>query len=96
MTPDGVRITLPLTHEVLSMLVGTHRPTVTIALQRLARAGLLTREGHDRWMLSHAAIRCLEEPESLRLIDPPGDEDVGYAVTPGEPADALEPGLARP
>jgi DNA-binding transcriptional ArsR family regulator len=97
MTPDGVRITLPLTHEVLSMLVGTHRPTVTIALQRLARAGLLTREGHDRWLLSNAAIACLKEPEALRLIDGPGEEGAAAdALVPGEPTDALEPGLARP
>jgi len=41
-TLDGVYITLPLTHEILAMLVGAHRPPVTIALQRLSRAGLLT------------------------------------------------------
>src|SRR5205807_142762 len=40
-TPHGVRVTLPLTHEVLAMLVGTQRPTVTLALQRLSRAGFL-------------------------------------------------------
>ena len=34
---------LPLTHEVLAMLVGAHRPTVTIALQRLSRAECLIR-----------------------------------------------------
>jgi CRP-like cAMP-binding protein len=88
MTPDGVRITLPLTHEVLAMLVGTHRPTVTIALQRLARAGLLTRERQDLWLLSHAAIDHLKQPESLRLIDPSGEENGVYS---GEPADAIEP-----
>src|SRR4029077_1973547 len=32
---EGVYVTLPLTHEVLSTLIGAHRPTVTIALQRL-------------------------------------------------------------
>ena len=37
---EGVYVTLPLTHEVLAMLIGAHRPTVTIALQRLTRAGL--------------------------------------------------------
>ncbi|MFZ0040905.1 MAG: helix-turn-helix domain-containing protein [Solirubrobacteraceae bacterium] len=69
--PDGVHITLPLTHEVLAMLVGAHRPPVTIALQRLSRAGLLTRERRDRWLLTHLAIERLGEPQSLVLLDDP-------------------------
>lgn len=71
--PDGVRVTLPLTHEVLAMLVGAQRPTVTIALQRLARAELLIRERRDRWLLSNVAIERLEAPESIELIDDPHD-----------------------
>lgn len=67
--PDGVRVTLPLTHEVLAMLVGAHRPPVTIALQRLSRAGLLVRERRDKWLLTHLAIERLGEPEGLVLID---------------------------
>jgi CRP/FNR family transcriptional regulator, cyclic AMP receptor protein len=72
--PDGVHVTLPLTHEVLAMLVGSHRPSVTIALQRLARAGLLTREGSDRWLLTNRAIEVLAHPESLALIGEDEDE----------------------
>jgi DNA-binding transcriptional ArsR family regulator len=71
--PDGVRISLPLTHEVLGMLIGAQRPTVTIALQRLARAGLLTRERTDCWLLTNAAIERLRHPERLALID--ADDD---------------------
>jgi hypothetical protein len=70
---DGVYVTLPLTHEVLGMLIGAHRPTVTIALQRLTRAGFLLRERTDRWLLTNAAIECLEHPESLGLVDADGD-----------------------
>lgn len=68
MGPNGVHITLPLTHEVLAVLVGSQRPTVTIGLQRLAQAGLLTREGSDRWLLTTHAIESLRQPESLALI----------------------------
>lgn len=68
-SPDGVHVTLPLTHEVLAMLVGAHRPTVTIALQRLTRAGLLIRERPDRWLLTNHAIESLRRPESINLID---------------------------
>ncbi len=67
--PEGVTITLPLTHEVLGMLVGAHRPPVTIALQRLSRAGLLTRPRTDRWLLTNLAVERLGQPESLILID---------------------------
>ena len=75
---EGVYITLPLTHEVLAMLIGAHRPTVTIALQRLTRAGFLIRERSDRWLLTNSAIETLEHPESMGLVvdDEPlyGDE----------------------
>jgi CRP-like cAMP-binding protein len=66
---EGVRVTLPLTHETLAMLIGSRRPTVTIALQRLARAGLLTRERNNRWLLTHRAIELLAHPESLAVLD---------------------------
>ena len=78
---DGVHVTLPLTHEVLAMLVGAHRPTVTIALQRLTRAGLLTRERPDRWLLTNRAIEYLGEPESVELIDDGTDDAVDQAST---------------
>lgn len=68
-TPEGVRIVLPVTHEVLGMLVGASRPTVTTALQRLQRAGLLVRERADRWLLTNAAIDELSRPESKHLVD---------------------------
>ena len=68
-TSDGVRVTLPLTHETLAMLVGSRRPTVTIALQRLARAGLLTRERNNRWLLTHRAVELLAHPESLAVLE---------------------------
>ena len=42
--PEGVRLTLPLTHAVLARLVGARRPTVTTALQRLMQLGYLQRE----------------------------------------------------
>lgn len=66
---DGVRVSLPLTHETLAMLVGSRRPTVTIALQRLSRAGLLTRESQNRWLLTTRAIELLAHPESLAALE---------------------------
>ncbi len=68
-TPEGVWVTLPLTHETLAMLVGSRRPTVTIALQRLSRAGLLIRERNHRWLLTTRAIELLAHPESLAAVE---------------------------
>jgi CRP/FNR family transcriptional regulator, cyclic AMP receptor protein len=65
----GVYVTLPLTHEVLAMLIGSHRPTVTIALQRLTRSGLLIRERSDRWLLTNRGIEALRDPDALGLAD---------------------------
>jgi CRP/FNR family transcriptional regulator, cyclic AMP receptor protein len=65
---EGVRITLPLTHEVLAMLVGAHRPTVTLALARLSRAGLLTRERSDLWLMSSDAVALIGEPEEEQAV----------------------------
>jgi DNA-binding transcriptional ArsR family regulator len=76
-SPDGVRVELPLTHEMLAMLVGAHRPTVTIALQRLTRAGLLKRERSDRWLLTNVAIESLRHPETLELFDEAVEHEAG-------------------
>lgn len=72
---DGIRVTLPLTHELIAMLVGIRRPSATIALQRLTEADLLLREGRSAWRLTRAAQQYLREPESLNLVGAPaGDE----------------------
>jgi CRP-like cAMP-binding protein len=41
----GVRVELPLTHELLAQAVGSARETVTSALRTLEREGFLAREG---------------------------------------------------
>ena len=48
--PSGVRVCLPLTHRVLGRLVAAERPSVTHALARLARTGLVTGSTGD-WHL---------------------------------------------
>ena len=48
---DGVSVAVPLTHDVIAMLVGVHRPTVTSALRGLEREGRLRRVTRDRWLL---------------------------------------------
>lgn len=50
-TPGGVVLPLPLTHETLGELVCLHRPTTSTALQRLVRAGEIARGPHRGWTL---------------------------------------------
>ncbi|MGN6169086.1 MAG: helix-turn-helix domain-containing protein [Solirubrobacteraceae bacterium] len=48
--PGGVRLPLPLTHNLLGRLVGAERPSVTHALKRLALAGWINGR-EDGWHL---------------------------------------------
>lgn len=50
--PGGLIISMPLTHDMLAALIGTHRPTVTTAIRRLEREGRLCRLSDDRWHLT--------------------------------------------
>jgi Crp-like helix-turn-helix domain len=43
--PGGVRLDLPLTHELVGEMVGSARETVTWAFAQLAREGFVSREG---------------------------------------------------
>ena len=51
-TPDGIRIDLPLSHELIGRLTASRRPTVTLALQDLSDQGLLTRLADNSWKLA--------------------------------------------
>jgi CRP/FNR family transcriptional regulator, cyclic AMP receptor protein len=53
-TPDGVLIPLRLTHATLAELVGASRPSVSTALSRLAREGILDRAPCG-WLLDKSA-----------------------------------------
>lgn len=50
-TPDGVIVPLRLTHEALGHLIGSQRPTVTLALRELTDTGALQRTPEGAWVL---------------------------------------------
>ena len=56
MASDGILIDVPLTHELIGRLVGSRRPTVSIALQALDCDSVLRRLDDDRWKLAEHAI----------------------------------------
>lgn len=49
-TPEGIRIPLRLTHQLLADLVASRRPSVTSGLQQLVREGHISKIG-DAWLL---------------------------------------------
>ena len=58
--PDGIVISLPLSHQRLADLVGAHRPAVTSAMGDLARRGAISRREDRDWILHGSP------PEELR------------------------------
>ena len=62
--PGGIRLCLPLTHQLLGRLVGAERPSVSHALARLAQAELVSGHGHE-WHLHGTP-----EDQLATLIDP--------------------------
>lgn len=52
--PAGVKLCLPLTHRLLGQLVAAERPSISHALKRLARAGLIT--GHADDLRLHGSL----------------------------------------
>jgi CRP/FNR family cyclic AMP-dependent transcriptional regulator len=49
--PDGVHMALGVTHETIGQIVGATRSSVTIAIGRLERRGLLSRPADCIWIL---------------------------------------------
>jgi CRP-like cAMP-binding protein len=49
-TPDGIRIPLKLTHQLLADLVASRRPSVTSGLRQLDREGHVSKVG-EAWLL---------------------------------------------
>lgn len=49
-TPKGTRLTLHITHELLSNLIGASRETVTLLIHKFEEIGLLRREGRDLFL----------------------------------------------
>jgi CRP/FNR family cyclic AMP-dependent transcriptional regulator len=59
-SPEGVVVPLPLSHQRLADLVGAHRPSVTTAMGDLVRDGAIARRDDGHWVLLG------QPPERLR------------------------------
>ena len=70
-TPHGVVLALPISHRVLAHLVSARRPSVTVALGRLAERGLVERGERAGWVLHGDPPAELDEIRR-RLAEGPG------------------------
>jgi CRP-like cAMP-binding protein len=59
-TSTGVRLNLELTHELIANMVGAHRTSVTLALQKLTDEGRITKTGRG-WLLLGAPPQDLSD-----------------------------------
>jgi CRP/FNR family transcriptional regulator, cyclic AMP receptor protein len=69
--PDGVRLELDLTHDLIGRMVGAHRTSVTLALRKLTDQGRIAREGR-RWVL--LGTQPPEIQDTARALATPGVE----------------------
>ena len=62
--PDGIRLTMPLTHRLLGQLVGAERPSVSHAMHRLAQTDLVLGAADDLLLNGslEAHFAALREP----------------------------------
>lgn len=58
-TADGTIVPFPLTHAMLGRFVGAQRPTVSLALAKLAGEGLVHRLPDETWLLSERSSQAL-------------------------------------
>ena len=84
MTHDRIaQVEFPLTHEFLAIMLGVRRPTVTLVMAELTRAGIISHvRGHirivDRRALEDAACECYRNIRMVsdRLLGQPERHDV--------------------
>jgi len=66
-TPQGTRVSLRLTHEDLSNLIGASRETVTLLIHKFEEMGMLRREGRELYLnrdrlAAYLGVRSAEGP----------------------------------
>jgi CRP-like cAMP-binding protein len=72
--PAGIVVPLAMGHEAIGQLVGGARPTVSAALGRLAKDGLVQRQANGTWLLAPESRHLLERfhppapPQAIRLL----------------------------
>lgn len=78
--PDGVWVSLPLTHETIARMIGARRPTVSLGLRALVNQRLVRAE-KDGWLIDRDSLRYLqpERPPLLLDVDDPAHNGAASA-----------------
>ena len=83
MTPAGILLPIPLTHQTIAGLIGARRPAVTSALTALGREELVQRRD-DGWLIDRGAEQTLRDAfrtrSTGRFVRDPVDADGVAAV----------------
>ena len=91
-TPGGVRVPLAFTHETLGALIGSRRPTVSLALRKLTEEGALIPQDSG-WLLLQAAPESVEGTALVGSIQA-ADFTPGLWAPAPAPAPAPDPRAA--
>lgn len=69
-TPEGLVVPIPLTHDAIGQMIGARRPTVTLGLRALALQGRLDRDAEGRWLLAPVSdgLQSPRRHERLTLV----------------------------
>jgi CRP/FNR family cyclic AMP-dependent transcriptional regulator len=59
-TPEGLLVRLPFTHNQLGEIVGAKRSTVTLAVRQLVAEDRLRIPGRNQWLLPHHQVARLK------------------------------------
>ena len=88
-TADGVRLSVPLSHERLARLVGARRPTVTAAVGRLRDAGFVEQQRDCSWLLLTSAASLSDGQAQPGIAAPALEgilEPLGFRATVALPS----------
>lgn len=81
-TSGGVRLDLPFTHDTLAAAVGARRPSVSVALKRLAEQGRVESRPGSRWTLHGRPPAELESMHRLTAGGSRGEQASGRSSSP--------------
>lgn len=92
-TPGGVRVPLALTHETLGALVGSRRPTVSLALRKLTEDGALVPQDSG-WLLLRPAPEPSEGAAAIGPVQVSEFTPGRWAPAPAPAPPASDPSIA--
>jgi CRP/FNR family transcriptional regulator, cyclic AMP receptor protein len=61
MTPEGLRLSLPITHAQLAGITASQRPSITSSLKQLRAEGIVDRKPDRSWLIRGERPAALEE-----------------------------------